>query len=66
MARPAVKEVKLRNGYYIEISSGNTQKGIKIRRDSYEQIQSMIRFYEGSYDVRYLGEVENGKIKAKG
>lgn len=65
MARPAVKEVKLKNGYYIEISSGNTQKGIKIRRDSFEQIQSMIRFYEGSYVVRYLGEVENGKLKAK-
>ena len=65
MARPAVKEVKLKRGFYIEVSSRGSQKGIKIRRESYDQIQAIMRYYENSYQVRYLGEVENGKVKTK-
>lgn len=62
MARPAVKEVKLKSGFYIEVSSPGSQKGIKIRRESYDQIQAIMRHYETSYSVRYLGEIENGKV----
>lgn len=65
MARPAVKEVKLKSGFYIEVSSSSSQKGVKIRRDSYEQIQSTMRYYESSYHVRYLGEIKKGKVVAK-
>ena len=65
MARPAVKEVKLKNGFYIEVSNPGAQKGTKIRRESYEQIQSTMRHYEGSHQVRYLGEIKNGKLIAK-
>lgn len=63
MARPPVKEVKLKNGFYIEVSSPGSQKGIKIRRESYDQIQSTMRYYQNSYQVRYLGEMSNGKVK---
>lgn len=65
MARPAIKEVKLKSGYYIEVSSSSSQKGIKIRRETYEQIQSTMRYYESSYHVRYLGEAKKGKLVGK-
>lgn len=62
MARPATKEVKLKSGYYIEVSTPGSQKSTKIRRESYAQIQSTMRYYEGSHQVKYLGEVKNGKV----
>lgn len=65
MARPAVKEVKLKSGFYIEVSNPGAQKGTKIRRESYEQIQTIMRHYEGSHQVRYLGEIKNGKLMTK-
>lgn len=65
MARPAVKEVKLKSGYYIEVSTPGSLKGTKIRRDSYEQIQLTMRNYEHSHAVKYLGEVKNGKLLGK-
>ncbi len=65
MGRPAVKEVKLKSGFYIEVSSSGSQKGIKIRRETQDQIKALMRYYENSYQVRYLGEIENGKVKTK-
>ena len=62
MARPVTREIKLKSGFYIEVTPSGSQKGIKIRRESYEQIQSTIRQYEKTYDVRYIGEVKNGKV----
>lgn len=62
MGRPAVKEVKLKSGFYIEVSTPGSLKGTKIRRDSLEQIQMTMRNYEHSHDVKYLGEVKNGKL----
>ena len=64
MARPVTREIKLKRGFYIEVRQKGEKKGIKIRRDTYEQIQQAKESYEKNYDVKYLGEVKNGKIQA--
>lgn len=69
MGRPITREVKLRDGFYIEVRSKGAAKSTKIRRDSYNEIQSAVRQYKTAYDVNYLGEFKNGKAistKAKG
>jgi hypothetical protein len=66
MGRPITREVKLRDGFYIEVRSKGAAKSTKIRRDSYNEIQSAVRQYKTAYDVNYLGEFKNGKaISAK-
>lgn len=62
MARPVTREVKLKNGFYIELRRRGENKGIKIWRESYDQIQMAIKRYENMYDVHYVGEVKGGKV----
>lgn len=63
MGRPATREIKLKDGFYIEVKSKGAQKGIKIRRDTYNEIQMAIRQYQNAYEVNYLGEMKGGKKK---
>jgi hypothetical protein len=63
MGRPVTREIKLKDGFYIEVRSKGAVKGVKIRRDSYNEIQSAMRQYKNAYDVHYLGEMKNGKKK---
>ena len=62
MARPVTREVKLKNGFYLEVRRRGENKGIKIWRETYNQVQMAIKNYENMYDVHYVGEVKNGKI----
>lgn len=62
MARPVTREVKLKSGFYLEVRRRGENKGIKIWRESYNQIQMAIKRYENMYDVHYVGEVKNGKV----
>ena len=61
MGRPPTKPKKLRDGFYIEIRNKNSKTGIKIRRDTKEQMLSSIKEYEKTKDVIVLGEYKNGK-----
>lgn len=63
MGRPITREIKLKDGFYIEVKSKGAQKGIKIRRDSYNEIQFAMKQYKNAYDVQYLGEMKDGKKK---
>lgn len=63
MARPITREIKLKDGFYIEVKTKGAMKGIKIRRDSLTEIESAIRQYKNAYNVNYLGEFKNGKKK---
>ena len=65
MGRPATRPVKLREGFYIEIMQKGDQKGIKIRRDTYEQIKQAINMYDSFYVVKYLGRLEKGVFHEK-
>lgn len=61
MGRPATKAKELRDGYYIEIRNRNSKTGVKIRRDTKDQMLRAIKEYESSKDVIVLGKYENGK-----
>ena len=62
MGRPSTKPKDLRDGYYIEVRNKNKAKGIKIRRDTKEQLLLAIEEYKESKDVGVLGRSENGKM----
>jgi len=61
MGRPATKPAELRDGYYIEIRNKNSSTGVKIRRDSNDQMLRAAKEYERSKDVIILGKFKNGK-----
>ncbi|PKD20373.1 hypothetical protein APR41_13925 [Salegentibacter salinarum] len=63
MGRPSTKAKDLRDGYYIEVRNKNQRSGIKIRRDTKEQLLLAIEEYKESKEVVVLGKSENGKMK---
>ena len=69
MGRPPTKPKELRDGYYIEVRNRGSNTGIKIRRDTEEEMQQAIMDYERIKTVIVLGESKGGKwvneIKAK-
>lgn len=62
MGRPPTKPAKLKDGFYIEVrNEGSRTSGIKIRRDSREEIILAIKNYRRIKDVVVLGELKNDK-----
>lgn len=64
MGRPPTRPIDFRDGFYIEIRNKGAQTGIKIRRDTKEEMLAAVKEYEKSKDVIVLGEYKKGK-KAK-
>ena len=62
MGRPASKPKDLRDGFYIEVRNKNKSTGVKIRRDTKEQLIAAIEEYKETKDVVVLGESKNGKM----
>ena len=46
MARPSTREKRLKDGYYMEVRNNGGERGIKIRRESKEQIDSAMEEYK--------------------
>lgn len=65
MGRPPTRPIDFRDGFYIEIRNKGALTGIKIRRDTEEEMKSAIKEYQKSKDVIVLGEYKKGK-KVKG
>jgi len=70
MGRPSTRPKKIKDGFYIEVRSKGSDAGIKIRRDTEEEILEAQLHYKRSKQVDMLGEMlngkwVNGKIKAK-
>ena len=63
MGRPSTKPKDLRDGYYIEVRNKNQKSGIKIRRDTMDQLLLAIDEYKVNKEVVILGKQENGKMK---
>lgn len=63
MGRPATKPTDLRDGYYLEVRNKNQKSGIKIRRDTMDQLLLAIDEYKVNKEVVILGKQENGKMK---
>ncbi|OQX78922.1 MAG: hypothetical protein B6D61_04505 [Bacteroidetes bacterium 4484_249] len=62
MGRPPTRPKKLRDGFYIEIRNKGAKTGIKLRRDTEEQMLSAIKEYEKIKEVIVLGEFKKGKM----
>lgn len=60
MGRPATKPAKLRDGFYIEVKNSGSG-GIRIRRDTKEQMLIAAEDYSRSKQVVILGEMRNDK-----
>ncbi len=65
MARPSKSPIRLKDGFYIEVANKFSSSGIKIHRDSKKEIDHLVKLYQKSKDVTYLGEVKNGKFLDK-
>ncbi len=62
MGRPATKPAKLKDGYYIELRNKGASSGIRIQRDTKEQMEHAMIDYEKTKDVFFIGQVINGKF----
>ena len=62
MGRPSTKPKKLKDGYYIEVRNKNDKTGIKIRRDSLNELKNAIKRYRVFKEVEILGQVRKGKL----
>ena len=60
MGRPPTKPKKLKDGFYIEVRNKRSNSGVKVRRDTREQMEMAIKEYERSKDVIVIGEIKNG------
>lgn len=66
MGRPPTKPKKLRDGYYIEVRNRGASSGIKLVRDTEEQMKYAIEEYSRTKDVIVLGQSINGKFVSDG
>lgn len=61
MGRPPTKPKKLRDGFYIEVRNKRAASGVKVRRDTREQMMQAIKEYERAKEIIVLGEFKNSK-----
>lgn len=63
MARPVTREIVLKSGFYIEVRRNGANKGVMIRRETYDQMMMAYSRYDATmYDVKLVGEVRKGKV----
>ena len=62
MWRTSTKPKDLKDGYYIEVRNKNNKTGVKIRRDTKEQLLLAIEEYKRSKEVVILGKLKKGKM----
>ncbi len=62
MARPPSRSVNLKDGYYIELRRSGENKGMKVHRDTMEEVERATKKYETVYNVVFIGLVKNGKV----
>lgn len=61
MGRPSTKPKKLKDGFYLEVKNQGAKSGIKIRRDTYEELMLAKKDFERTKEVKVLGEMKNDK-----
>lgn len=65
MGRPPTLPKQFRDGYYIEVCNKGSKSGVKIVRNTYEEMQQAIKEYSKTKTVIVLGESKNGKWVSK-
>ena len=61
MGRPPTRPKPLRDGYYLEVRNKGSNTGVKIFRDTLEEMEDAMLTYRKSKDVIVLGESKNGE-----
>ncbi len=61
MGRPATKPKKLKDGFYLEVRNQGERSGIKIRRDTWDELMLAKKDFERTKEVKVLGEMKNDK-----
>ena len=61
MARPRTKPVKFKNGFYIEVRNKGSKTGIKLRKETKEEMIQAAKDLDVIKDVIIYGESKNGK-----
>ena len=56
--RPSRKPNKLKNGFYMSISTSNTSRPIRIMRKSFDQVKLVEQQYKDR-DFKYIGQVKD-------
>ena len=59
--RPSTTPKKLKDGLYVDIANKGANSGIKIRRDTHEEMMAAVKEYEKTKRIIILGESRNGK-----
>ena len=57
MGRLSTKPKKLKDGFYLEVKNQGAKSGIKIRRDTYDEMMLAKKNFERTKEVKVLGEV---------
>jgi hypothetical protein len=60
MGRPPTKPARLKDGFYIEVKNSGSS-GVRIRRDTKEQMLMAAEEYSKNKNVVILGEMRNDK-----
>ncbi|MEO6455784.1 MAG: hypothetical protein ABIN97_17010 [Ginsengibacter sp.] len=63
--RPRERAITLMDGFYIEISNVGESKGIKIRSESKDAMDTAAKQYSRFKQVTILGEYKNGIKRAQ-
>ena len=58
--RPRVRQVQLKNGFYIEVCNKGVKKGMKIRSESKQTMNDTATMYAEYKNVTILGEYKDG------
>ncbi|NQY66454.1 MAG: hypothetical protein HRT72_01840 [Flavobacteriales bacterium] len=61
MGRPPTKPIVLKDGWYIEVRNKGSRSGVKLRRDTEDEMNQAIKDFARSKDVIVLGETKSGK-----
>ena len=61
MGRPPTRPKPLRDGYYLDIRNKGSNSGVKIFRETLEEMEDAAQTYRKSKDVIVLGESKNGE-----
>ena len=61
MGRPQTKPKEVTDGFYIEVRNKRAASGVKVRRDTREQMEMAIKEYERTKVIIVIGEIKNGK-----
>lgn len=62
MGRPPTRQKELKDGFYIEVRNKGSKTGMKIRRETQQELEQMVKDYSKTKEVIILGESKDGKF----